>query len=54
MERLVYRSTSITDLQAEMRQRDLLDEAGRRVLRRPTARRRTLLDRWLAGRRGRD
>lgn len=32
MERLVYRSTSITDLQAELRQQDLRSEAERRRL----------------------
>ena len=43
MERLRYRSTSLADLQAEMRQREFLAEANRPRLPRPTGRRRTFL-----------
>jgi hypothetical protein len=54
MERLRYRSTSLVDLQAEMRQREFLAEAERRHQPRPTARRRTFLGIPMPGRRPRD
>lgn len=40
MERMHYRSTSLTALVAEARQRELLDEASRRREQRPIARQR--------------
>lgn len=55
MERLIFRSTSIIDLQAELHERDLLREARRPELRSPLARKRgvryglTLLGRRLLG-----
>jgi hypothetical protein len=54
MERLRYRSTSLVDLQAEMRQRELLVEADRPRLPRRTERRRTFLGLPIPGRRPRD
>lgn len=54
MERLRYRSTSLVDLQAEMRQRDYLAEAERSRLPRRTGRRRTFLGLPIPGRRPRD
>ena len=54
MERLRYRSTSLADLQAEMRQREFLAEANRPRLPRPTGRRRTFLGLPIPGRRPRD
>ncbi|MGZ8563602.1 MAG: hypothetical protein ACXWWU_08285 [Candidatus Limnocylindria bacterium] len=54
MERLRYRSTSLVDLQAEMRQRQLLAEADRPRLPRRTGRRRTFLGLPIPGRRPRD
>jgi hypothetical protein len=54
MERLRYRSTSLVDLQAEVRQRELLAEAQRRHQPRPTARGRTFLGIPMPARRPRD
>jgi hypothetical protein len=57
MERLRYRSTSLVDLQAEMRQREFLAEADRpRLPRLPrrTGRRRTFLGLPIPGRWSRD
>ncbi|HUF07009.1 MAG TPA: hypothetical protein VMP86_06435 [Candidatus Binatia bacterium] len=54
MERLRYRSTSLVDLQAEMRQREFLSEADRPRLPRRTSRRRTFLGLPIPGRRPRD
>jgi hypothetical protein len=54
MERLRYRSTSLVDLQAEMRQRDFLAEVERPRLPRPTGRRATFLGLPRFGRRPRD
>ena len=54
MERLRYRSTSLVDLQAEMRQREFLAEADRPRLPRLTARRQTFLGLPIPGRRPRD
>ena len=54
MERLRYRSTSLADLQAEMRQREFLVEANRPRPPRPTGRRRTFLGLPIPGRRPRD
>lgn len=54
MERLRYRSTSLADLLAEMRQRDFHAEADRPRLLRRTERRRTFLGLPIPGRRPRD
>jgi hypothetical protein len=54
MERLRYRSTSLVDLLAEMRQRGLLSEANRPYVPRPSGRRRTFLGLPIPGRRPRD
>lgn len=54
MERLRYRSTSLVDLQAEVRQRELLAEADRARLPRPADRRWTFLGLPIPGRRPRD
>lgn len=54
MERLRYRSTSLVDLQAEMRQRELQAEADRPRLPRRTERRRTFFGLPIPGRRPRD
>ena len=54
MERLRYRSISLVDLQAELRQRELLAEANRPRIPRPTGRRRTFLGLPIPGRRPRD
>ena len=54
MERLRYRSTSLLDLLAEMRQHHLLAEADEPRLPRRTGRRRTFLGLPIPGRRPRD
>jgi len=54
VERLRYRSTSLVDLLAEMRQRELRSEAERPRLPRRTERRRTVLGLPIPGRRPRD
>lgn len=54
MERLRYRSTSLVDLQAEMRQRGFQAEVDRPRLPRRTERRRTILGLPIPGRRPRD
>lgn len=51
MERLRYRSTSLTHMLAEIHQAELLAEAERRRQPRPTARRRTFLGLPIPGRR---
>ena len=54
MERLRYRSTSLVDLQAEMRQREFIAEADRPRLPRRTGRWRTFLGLPIPDRRPRD
>jgi hypothetical protein len=51
MERLNYRSTTLTHLLAEIHQRELLDEAERHRQPRPATRRRTFLGLPIPGRR---
>lgn len=53
MERLTYRSTTLTQLLAEIHQQELLAEAERRMQPRPATRRRTFLGFPLPARRPR-